>query len=319
MPQSISTSLTPSIDEKPENMPPDLEQQSIERTKVEPSQQPSSPEPITPWHPSQFPDGGRDAYLCLIGAACCLFCSFGWLNALGVFQNYYQGHQLREYSPSDIAWIPSLQIFIMFLPGPLVGLANDNYGPRYILLFGMFFHVFGVMMTSLCKEYYQFLLAQGVCSPLGLNCIFQAAASSLPTWFLKKRGLAFGIMAAGSGLGGVIFPIMASHLIPQIGFAWTMRTLAFMILGLLTIALFTIKSRLPPKPRSFQLKVFLEPFNDGKFLLITIASFFTFLGLFVPINFIQVEAIHKGMGSNLASYLLPILNSARYALTHRGH
>jgi hypothetical protein len=140
----------------------DLEQSPATENHVEPTQ--TSQSPVNPYHPSQFPDGGKNAYLCLLGGFCCLFCSFGWLNCLGVFQNYYQMNQLRDYSSSTIAWIPSIQIFVMFFPGPIVGWVFDNYGPKYILIFGTFFHVFGLMMTSLCTEYYQLILAQAVCS-----------------------------------------------------------------------------------------------------------------------------------------------------------
>jgi MFS family permease len=286
----------------------DFEQSSSTEKHTKPTQ--SSTPPVSPYHPSQFPDGGKSAYLCLLGAFCLLFCSFGWLNCLGVFQNYYQMNQLRDHSPSAIAWIPSIQIFMMFFPGPIVGWVFDNHGPKYIIIFGAFFHVFGLMMTSLCTEYYQFILAQGFCSPIGLNCIFQAGTNTIPQWFFKKRGLAFGIMAAGSGLGGVLFPIMATHLIPEVGYGWTMRIIAFMILGLLIIALFTVSARLPPKPRAFELKVFLEPFRDLKFIMVTASSFLFFFGVFIPINFIEVEAIHSGMSTRLAGYLLAVLNAA---------
>jgi MFS family permease len=209
---SRTTSLAASIrDEKTRPSIADIEQSPIKEKRPD-TIEPTAPAAVSPFHPSQFPEGGKDAYFCLLGGFCCLFCSFGWLNCLGVFQSYYQLNQLRDYSPSTIAWIASLEIFVMFAPGPIVGWVYDNYGPKYILLFGTVFHVLGLMMTSLCTEYWQFILAQGICSPLGLNCIFQAATSTIPTWFLKNRGLAYGIMAAGSGLGGIIFPIMASHL-----------------------------------------------------------------------------------------------------------
>jgi hypothetical protein len=63
-------------------------QKSQEDTDIEqgqPTEKPEAavPESVSPYHPSQFPDGGRDAWLCLLGAACCLFCSFGWLNCVG--------------------------------------------------------------------------------------------------------------------------------------------------------------------------------------------------------------------------------------------
>ena len=66
--------------------------------------------PVNPWmDPKSFPDGGGKAWLTVAGAAACLFVSFGWVNCVGVFQDYYQTHQLKQYSPSDISWIPSLQ------------------------------------------------------------------------------------------------------------------------------------------------------------------------------------------------------------------
>jgi hypothetical protein len=77
------------------------------------------------------------------------------------------------------------------------------------------------------------------------------------------------------------------------------------------IALFTVASRLPPKPRALKLKVFLEPFKDVRFVMLTSASFLFFLGLFIPINFIEVEAIHAGMSIELSGYLLAVLNAAR--------
>lgn len=85
-----------------------------------------------------------------------------------------------------------------------------------------------------------------------------------------------------------------------------------MILGLLVIAFFTVKSRLPPKPRAWELKVFVEPFQDLRFTMIIISSFIFFLGLFIPINYIEVEALAGGMSVRLAGYLLAVLNAARY-------
>lgn len=58
---------------------------------------------------SAFPEGGATAWLTVAGASSCLFVSFGWINCIGVFQEYYQTHQLAQYSPSDVAWIPALQ------------------------------------------------------------------------------------------------------------------------------------------------------------------------------------------------------------------
>lgn len=59
------------------------------------------------------------------------------------------------------------------MQGPVVGTLYDKCGPRWLVLIGSLLHVFGIMMTSLATEYYQILLAQGVCSAIGVSAIFQ--------------------------------------------------------------------------------------------------------------------------------------------------
>src|SRR5271163_3890956 len=102
------------------------------------------------------------------------------------------------------------------------------FGPHWLLISATFFSSFGLMMTSLCNEYWQFFLAQGIVTGLGLSLTylnlppgrirladvgrFQTCMLCLNTWFLKKRGLAMGLMVSGSSLGGVIFPIMLDRL-----------------------------------------------------------------------------------------------------------
>jgi hypothetical protein len=148
------------------------ENRSLPSQDVEKAEKP----PMKPWmDPKSFPDGGAKAWLTVAGASACLFVSFGWINCIGVFQDYYQTHQLRQYSPSEIAWIPSLQVFFMLAGDPLVGKIFDDFGPQYLLAPGAFLHVFGLMMTSLSTEYYQFLLSQAVCSAIGASCVFYPA------------------------------------------------------------------------------------------------------------------------------------------------
>ena len=166
-------------------------------------------------------------------------------------------------------------------------------------------------MTSISTEYYQFLLAQGICSPLGASAIFYAGMSSVTTWFFHRRALALGIMATGSSLGGVIFPIMVERLIQEVGFGWAMRTAAFLILFMLIIANLTVKSRVPPSPKPLILMDFIHPLMELPFLLVSIGSFVFFLGLFLPLNFIILQAKADGMSVHLAGYLLAILNATR--------
>ncbi|KAJ5522438.1 hypothetical protein N7527_006553 [Penicillium freii] len=256
------------------------------------------------------PDGGAQAWLVVLGAFCGLFVSFGWINCIGVFQEYYQSHQLSEFSTSTVTWITSLETFMMFLCGPIFGTMFDSYGPRWILLLGTILHVFGLMMASLSTDYYQFILAQGICSPIGASAIFNASVNSVSTWFAKRRGFALGVTASGSSLGGVIFPIMVTQLIPKVGFPWAMRICAFLILFMLGIANLTLKSRLPHRPKPFDIMNFVRPLAELKFALTLAGAFCFFWGMFLPFTFVITQAERYGMSANLAGYLLPILNAS---------
>lgn len=152
------------IEEPKQDAKPSLRKEGDDKSDLETgSLPPSQPGP---------PNGGI-AWLVVLGAWCTSFCSFGWINSVGAFQEYYQNDLLSSYSASTISWIPALQIFFMMATGPIVGKLYDNYGPRYLVFGGTILHVFGLMMTSLATEYYQILLGQGVCSAIGVAAIFQ--------------------------------------------------------------------------------------------------------------------------------------------------
>ncbi|KAF4446989.1 hypothetical protein F53441_9460 [Fusarium austroafricanum] len=256
------------------------------------------------------PDGGLEAWSVVAGGFFAVFASFGWINCIGIFQDYYSQNQLKNYSSSSIAWIPSVESFMLFFWGPVVGKMTDELGPRWPILLGTFLHVFGLMMTSISKEYYQIMLSQSICSALGCSFLFYAPIAAVGTWFTKRRATAFGIITAGSSLGGVVLPIMVDHLVRSIGFGWAMRSVAFLFLGLLAIANLTIKSRLPPPRRKFNPKDFVTPFKEPPFTLLTIGAFILYLGSFLPFNFIIVQAKALGVSPGLAQYMVPIVNAA---------
>ncbi|KAF0644274.1 hypothetical protein FPSE5266_03389 [Fusarium pseudograminearum] len=266
--------------------------------------------PVKPVAGSGAPDGGLEAWLVVLGAWCTSFCSFGWINSVGAFQEYYQNDLLKEYSSSTIAWIPSLQIFFIMGMGPIIGKLYDSYGPRWLILGGSFLHVFGIMMASISTEYYQILLSQGVCSAIGVSAIFQPALSVIHGWFDSKRGAAFGILSTGSSIGGIIFPIMVTRLIKLVGFGWSMRICAFMIMFLLIIANLTVKCFTPPRPQKVSRSQLAKPFREPEFVFCLLGFFFFTFGMFIPINYLPVQALQAGVNPNLVQYLIPILNAA---------
>ncbi|KAH0012615.1 MFS general substrate transporter, partial [Aureobasidium melanogenum] len=110
-----------------------------------------------------IPNGGTKAWLQVLGAWVLFFNSWGIINTFGAYQTYYETGILSSSSPSDISWIGSVQAFLLMLVGALTGPIYDAGYFRALLAVGSFGVVFGFMMLSLAKTYWQVILAQGVC------------------------------------------------------------------------------------------------------------------------------------------------------------
>jgi MFS family permease len=199
-----------------------------------------------------------------------LIYSRGFINSFGVFQTYYV--QELDRAPSDISWIGSVQIFCLFFIGTFSGRLSDAGFFRPIFVIGSLLGVLGLFMTSLSKTYLQIFLAQGVCCGLGNGLIFCPSVALISTYFSKKRNLAIGICAAGSATGGVVFPLMVRSLLLRVGFAWTIRSLAFIQLGCLAVCCVGLKPRVPPRTTGAIIDV--ASFKDVPYILFGVAMFF---------------------------------------------
>ena len=254
---------------------------------------------------------------------------------VGVFQQYYETGPLKEYDSSTISWIPSLEIFFLFFLGPVVGILFDRYGPRPLIIVGTVFHVVGLMMASLATTYYQFILSQGVCSAVGLAFLYSPGTplSTLPvtyfhtdritwyevlacisTWFSQRRGLAMGIMVTGSSVGGVIFPIMLNRLVqnPSTGYPWAIRIAAFVVLALQIVAILTVRPRAKPVRQGMPDGALAAPFKDWPFLVMVLGIFVLTYGIFIPVNYLALQAyLEAHMSVDMSLYLVAIFNAAR--------
>ncbi|KAK6502089.1 hypothetical protein TWF481_009898 [Arthrobotrys musiformis] len=256
-----------------------------------------------------FPDGGLKAWLTVLGAAISMFCSFGYVNAFGVYESYYLSVILKNKTADDIAWIGSIQIAFIFGSGLFAGSVFDRYGARIIIIPSSILLVASIMITSICKEYYQFLLCQGILGGISQGALYTPAIGVIGQYFNKNRAAAMGLVVAGSSLGGVILPIMLANLLERTTFGWTVRSIGFLFAGLLLITSFTVVERLPHRKGTFFLP---EAFRIPTYNLFVAGNFFILWGLFTPFFFIPTFALNLGMSHSMSIYLVSILNGLSF-------
>lgn len=99
-----------------------------------------------------YPEGGRRAWLVVLGSWLALFSSLGLMNILATFQTYVSTHQLSHYDSGTIGWIFSLYTFLCFFLGIYIGPIFDKYGPRYLILGGTVSLALSLMLLSICTR-----------------------------------------------------------------------------------------------------------------------------------------------------------------------
>ncbi|KAJ7704777.1 major facilitator superfamily domain-containing protein [Mycena rosella] len=261
--------------------------------------------------PQGPPEGGLDAWLSILGASLVALATFGTVNGYGAFNDYYETTYLSNYSATLISMIGAIQLFILYLFAGLSGALFDAYGPRYMIPASGVVTTFSVFMLSISQpqRIYQQYLTQAVLFSLGATFAFFPCLGICAHWFKRRLAFAMGFPIAAASIGGIIYPVMLNKLIPRIGFGWTIRIFAFIVLFCFTVATFTISTPRAPKPlpRLSQLLAF-RAFRDPCYTCLCLAGWFTVLSTFNPFFYVGLYgAVANGGASVLTPYYLTIM------------
>ncbi|GBE84589.1 Aspyridones efflux protein [Sparassis crispa] len=233
-----------------------------------------------------------------------------WLSVLGGRVLYMAYYAVRFYF--TFAGAPtSSNLFLLFSVGLPAGKLFDSGYFHATTVFGTVFYVFSIFMLSLAdflKCYSSSLRVSAWASAVGYSSAFSIQAHR----WKRRHSLAMGIVATGSGFGGIIYPIMLNQLFHiAVGFAWGVRAAAFPTPGLLIIANCVMTTCLPtakasglsPKPE------FLMIFTDVAHVL-PHRNFLVLWGVFFPYLYIQLWINEQGLSSTLGFYSISILNGS---------
>ncbi|GAV52820.1 hypothetical protein ZYGR_0AI01020 [Zygosaccharomyces rouxii] len=108
---------------------------------------------------NEFPDGGLQAWLAVLGAFVGLVPVFGMLNSVGAIESYISKHQLKDVPSSTVSWIFSLYLAFSFLSCIFSGGYFDRNGSTTPMIAGTLVYVGGLFALANCHETYQFILA----------------------------------------------------------------------------------------------------------------------------------------------------------------
>lgn len=107
-----------------------------------------------------------------------------------------------------------------------------------------------LLLASLATQTWQLVLTQGLLYGVGWCICYTPVYIILNEWFDKRRGLAYGIYNAASGVSGLVLPFALEVLLRTYGFRVTMRVYVLAYALLSAPAFWLIRPRLPAHIRS---------------------------------------------------------------------
>ncbi|CAI9167982.1 unnamed protein product [Rangifer tarandus platyrhynchus] len=280
-----------------------------------------------PLHPP--PDGGWGWVV--VGAAfISIGFSYAFPKAVTVFFKEIQ--LIFNTTYSEIAWISSTMLAVMYAGGPISSVLVNKYGSRPVVMVGGLLCCLGMVSASYSTNVVELYLTMGFICGLGLAFNLQPALTIVGKYFYKKRPVANGLAMAGS-------PVFLSTLAPFNQFLFNTYGWkgSFMILGGLLLNCCVAGSLMRPvepkastesknkvgvrendssmKKRQKKLSVWekinkyldFSLFKHRGFLIYLSGNVIMFLGFFAPIIFLAPYAKDKGIDEYSAAFLLSIM------------
>lgn len=268
------------------------------------------------------PEGGW-GWAVVIGAFISIGFSYAFPKSITVF--FKEIEVIFNASSSQVSWISSIMLAVMYAGGPVSSILVNKYGSRPIMILGGLLAGTGLIAASFCNTVEGLYFCVGVVGGLGLAFNLNPALTMIGKYFYKRRPIANGIAMAGS-------PVFLSTLAPlntwfydQFGWRGSFLILGGLLLNCCVAG--SLMRPIGPKPKPAvkgvtvngqapERKTAIEKINSfidltlfkhRGFLLYLLGNTILFFGLFTPLVFLSNFAKSREIPKEKAAFLLSVL------------
>ncbi|CAN9508314.1 unnamed protein product [Ophioblennius macclurei] len=269
------------------------------------------------------PDGGW-GWAVVFASFISIGFSYAFPKAITVFFKDIQ--IIFNASYSQIAWISSIMLAVMYAAGPISSILVNTYGCRPIVMMGGCLCATGMILASFCNNVLQLYICIGVIGGLGLAFNLQPALTMIGKYFYKKRPIANGLAMAGSPVFLSTLAPLNQYLFNQFGWRGSFLILGGLLLNCCVAG--SLMRPLGPPPGKAKKEeavvatttkekrtlweivnkyLDLTLFKHRGFLIYLSGNVIMFVGFFAPIVFLAAYAKDMGVDEYSAAFLLSIL------------
>ncbi|CAH0023713.1 unnamed protein product [Clonostachys rhizophaga] len=258
-------------------------------------------------------DGGWDAWKVLVAGFFFEAIFWGYPMCFGVFQKYYSEIPQFVADTAKIPLIGTVAQSLYYLGAPLAALATMKF-PKYRshqIWIGWLMCIFGLVSASFTTSVNGLIGTQGFLYGLGFVILSYPIISMINEWWVSRKGMAFGLISASSGLTGAVMPFIVEALLAKYGQHTTLRASAVAMAVLTFPLLFLFKSRLPPSHHTTLGRTNWAFISRPLFWVYSASILFQGIGFFFPSVFLPTYAASLNISSTKGALLLSTMSIAQ--------
>ncbi|KAJ5581169.1 hypothetical protein N7450_007470, partial [Penicillium hetheringtonii] len=264
-------------------------------------------------HEANLPpvDRGRGAWGFL--AACFMIEAliWGFTFSYGIFQDYYSNHEPFK-SSGDIAVVGTCAMGVSYMLMPIAFIMLQAL-PRLKLWaapIGFIIMCLALAMSSFASNTTHLIVSQGVAYGIGASLAYAPTIVFMDDWFVRRKGLAFGVMWAGTGLSGVILPIVLQWLLDSFGHQTALRAWSIVLLVMGGPLLYFVRPRLPISRNSRSRPLDFRFLWNSTFMIYETGNILEAMGYFLPTIYLPTYARSIGASGFQATLTVMLFNLA---------
>jgi predicted MFS family arabinose efflux permease len=253
-------------------------------------------------------DGGLAAWRLLLAAFVFEALLWGFPLSFGVFQDYYS-HIPAFRNSAYISAIGTTASGISYLGAPLATPLIQRYSKYrvHMILVGWPLCILGLVAGSFANTLGTLLLTQGVMYGVGFIIFYYPILSMVDEFWVKRRGMAYGLLCSASGASGAVMPLIIQVLLRKYGHQTTLRAVAVALVVLTGPLIPLLRGRLGQQHIT-NLRTDWSFLKKPLFWTYSMSNIWMGMGYFFPALFLPSYATLIGLDATKGALLLTLMS-----------
>lgn len=199
----------------------------------------------------------------------------------------------------------------MYLGAPFTFAVLQRYPTRrrHCSILGLSIITFALIISSFSTRVWHLILTQGVLYAIGGTMLYTPAIIFLDEWFIARKGFAFGVMWAGSGVSGVCIPFVMNWGLNRYSFSTMLRAWAIILVLLSGPLLYFVRPRLPVSASTHPRRLNFSFLKTSAFWILQTGNILESLGFFIPNIYLPTYARSLGLSSVAGTVIVSLFNT----------